>query len=1763
MEKDTSPIPLEKETLTVHAYDWKIRDEFDDDGHCVIHAWCLDRNSNSYLLRFHDFPAFCHVELPMFVNQYRIEWSEYKAQQVFNTLSAILKSDAPYKHFYKTSKKLYYFRNGRKYPMMVLMFDTVKSMEKCRAILENPITVRDIGKIACRVWETKIPLVRKFLSLRNTNYSQWFTINARKVFDEEKISTIENEYIGDRKTLNPIDPNETKSWVTHPRILSFDIECYSSNPNSLPNRYLSKDVAFGVSCVYQQSGYPETREKHAIIYGDVDVSVMEGITVTKVRDEMDLIDKMSDLIVKYDPEIISGYNIFGFDYPYLNERLSKRGKEWKPISRIYNDHVKLTSISWGSSGYGHNDINFLDMEGRISIDMYPIFRRDYKLQLYNLDFVSKAFLGKGNGKHDVNYKDIFKAYDNQQKVWKHLVSTLTSITESVTLDDDRGKDEKGIKLWSKFELTFDKIDIDEINRWFQDITEDQTNKLIGYDRENVERAIHDYNEARNEMTRIMRYCDQDALLCIDLFDKISCWIGLIEMSNIVGVTLVELFTRGQQLRVLSQVYDFASKLGFIIDERIIPRMEYAGGFVYDPIPGLYHYIPCLDFKSLYPSVMRAYNICYTTFIPPELMDKIPDELCHVFDWYEDIEDEGDEDDPEIDENNKPKSKRVHFRYKFIKSPPGILPQILERMGNERDAVKKLIEVEKDPTTLVVLDKRQLGLKVSMNSVSGNTPIPCLIDGKFEYRNIEELAEKNSWVIDEDQNQVSVPKNIKVWSDVGWTDIKFVIRHPVREPLKRVLTHTACIDCTDGHSLLRPNGDEVKPTDLNIGDELMHRSLPLPNDMPDEPMRFSLKVESSLCYAYGRLYSQIHNEECEMIGLFHTSRGEAIISNKVFQMNLNDRLNFFTGYYDDNFKIHKEKNCIVTSSSILLAQLNYLIESLSYHTSISIDNENYKLNFSESELLNDKILSMTAIKFNKDEYIYDLETENHHFAAGIGNMIVHNSMYGALGAQNGGKLPLVEAAACVTSKSRDSIKLVNSYLESKGKRIVYGDSVTGDIPILCRDGSQIFYRPISQLYDEKNWIFRGGKEYLQHDKNLEVWSDKGFTRIKHVMRHKTNKRIYRIITSNGIIKATEDHSLLNSKGEEIRPNQVNVGYRLMSKKLPELDGDILHKYANMIGKNTRMIIDNKLGSQQELYVIMDNVLKLNHESRLQFYYGYIGLNGDTNNDFYTTENGYLASVIYHLSKSLNWSVICDFKNNEYSLRIYRTNKFISVLNTDGVIKRIENLGFIDDYVYDLETENHHFAAGVGELIVHNTDSSMPDLGITNPKTAYDEAKQWAKDISALFPPPMEVELDWMAHTMFNICKKKYAYIKMDKKGDPIMDPDNIGTKGIALARRDNCPFQRQLMRRVLWNVLTKKPMKETLEIIVDDCIKLMSGCVPWRDLIMIKGLGSNYKSPSYFMKIFGDELSRIGKPANPGDRLEYLIVTSKGVEGKQLLGYKMRLPITYLERLKSDEAEKIDYIYYIEKILKNCIEQIFKVGFQDQIAILEAKYLDMDQCKVFKTLRDRGYGPALDQLMMQNNHDKSIVIDILLDSEIGKIVKQLKSCYISKRGKFISRITKEPIKILLKIILQKMELTNYIKTLVPVAEIPKLTQIKLKIVQDQTQLVSQQQQWINKNVPQPQLSPIKLNISRPEVQPSPIKLNISRPQSQPQPSPIKLNISRPEPQPSPIKLNISRPQSSPIGLNIPTIKIPTLSNQNQTLVLPVSKVLGNQTQFPTI
>jgi len=127
----------------------------------------------------------------------------------------------------------------------------------------------------------------------------------------------------------------------------------------------------------------------------------------------------------------------------------------------------------------------------------------------------------------------------------------------------------------------------------------------------------------------------------------------------------------------------------------------------------------------------------------------------------------------------------------------------------------------------------------------------------------------------------------------------------------------------------------------------------------------------------------------------------------------------------------------------------------------------------------------------------------------------------------------EIASAVTACGRAIIEFTRQYVESKGYKVVYGDSVTGDsiINIFPYFGNKCLKIKIEDLFTHISYT-DGDKEYCNICAFTDSVSSKGFgctKQIKYVMRHKTNKQIYRVTCDNGYyVNVTEDHSLIAGK-----------------------------------------------------------------------------------------------------------------------------------------------------------------------------------------------------------------------------------------------------------------------------------------------------------------------------------------------------------------------------------------------------------------------------------------------------------------------------------------------------------------------------------------------------------------------------------------------------------------------------------------------------------
>lgn len=166
------------------------------------------------------------------------------------------------------------------------------------------------------------------------------------------------------------------------------------------------------------------------------------------------------------------------------------------------------------------------------------------------------------------------------------------------------------------------------------------------------------------------YCVKDAYLPLKLMEKLMCLYNYTEMARVTGVPINFLFKRGQQIKVISQLLRKIKDLDLVIPVEFSKAKQgtigYQGASVLNPKPGFYKDpVATLDFASLYPSIMMAHNLCYTTLLNPRDIQRLGyKESVH----YE----------------------RSYNGISFVKSEvkKGILPQILHDLISARKKAKQ-------------------------------------------------------------------------------------------------------------------------------------------------------------------------------------------------------------------------------------------------------------------------------------------------------------------------------------------------------------------------------------------------------------------------------------------------------------------------------------------------------------------------------------------------------------------------------------------------------------------------------------------------------------------------------------------------------------------------------------------------------------------------------------------------------------------------------------------------------------------------------------------------------------------------------------------------------------------------------------------------------------------------------------------------------------------------------------------------------------------
>lgn len=830
---------------------------------------------------------------------------------------------------------------------------------------------------------------------------------------------------------------------------------------------LEGDPVTMIGSTFLNYGSAEPYLNHCIVLGGcapVEGATIEAVPIidgNKLEAEKTVLLKWAELVQQENPDIIIGYNIFGFDYEFLFRRAEETHcvNEFLQLSRRRNEFcgkrerndptnisIENTKIAIASGEY---DLRYVVMSGRLQVDMYSYFRRNFNLSSYKLDDVASQNISDDIKKiANVDHPTLGKCTELYTKnlIGLHagdfIHIEVSSFTSDYYMDGKKFtvlaiEEKEGYKVLLIVDHHADIIDKTKKLRWGMakdDVSPQDIFRMSNGT--NAERAV------------VAKYCIQDCNLVHHLMRKIDVLTEYMEMANLCSVPINFLVFRGQGIKLTSFVAKKCMEKGYLMPDLEKGKLDggYEGAIVLPPKTKIYidEPVACVDYSSLYPSSMISQNYCHSSKVwakEYDLAGKLVKEegekdragnyIYYGLSNYEYVEVEFDtfewRRNPERPAAKAVKTKvgkRVVCWAQLPNNEKSVMPSILMELLKAREDTKKKAKKAADPFMANILDKRQLAYKVTANSLYGQcgartstfyekdvaasttatgrmsityarriieeiyadrvcetknhglimtnaeyvygdsvaeyTPVYVRVEGKYlDIVKIKDLAEKYGELNEVDKPAWRMCKepgkqtkevcemrvDVETWTEKGWTRLYRVIKHRLapHKKIVRVQTLSGWVDVTDDHSLLLKDGKdgspkEISPKDVGLWTELLHHDLDLTT--------------------------------CE----FYKTRN---------YVSAQEYLDTFTNQVDS----------LIINNCIDAAYVYLLLRSRGFHVkqkAMGTSNMSYTLTYQRQPFEEaDTIHEMEALS-GYNGYVYDLTTENHHFAAGIGSMIVHNT-----------------------------------------------------------------------------------------------------------------------------------------------------------------------------------------------------------------------------------------------------------------------------------------------------------------------------------------------------------------------------------------------------------------------------------------------------------------------------------------------------------------------------------------------------------------------------------------------------------------------------------------------------------------------------------------------------------------------------------------------------------------------------------------------------
>ena len=556
----------------------------------------------------------------------------------------------------------------------------------------------------------------------------------------------ENDTIGEDERVNvaykvPYTSVEAFAGISIPMyVLSYDIEVYSASGN-FPMSSNREDEIIQIGMSFRWSDDLMTPvERYVLISGTCEASDSD-VKYVSCTNEQDLLLKFKKYIQAEDPDMIVGYNTFGFDDGYIAERCTMHRielqlgrsdtRQWGTRSEMIKTEKKTFELASGKYA-----VRYFDLPGRLPIDLLLSIRREQNLDSYKLDNVASTFLRDKVTEIVIISGAETRMYEIHTKSTRGLFAGNYVRFDIVTNTINPYADGKKFKVKEVFPKKF-IVELDDGNylKTFDDISAEDRKRLewsFSKDDVSAQDMFELHKKGPADRSKIAKYCIQDCDLVLTLMAKLDTLVNARGMADVCRVPIDFIFLRGQGIKIYSAVAYNASKRGQIImaQESVDGDMSYEGAVVLPPKIGMYleDPIPVLDFNSLYPSNMIAFNIS-------------PDSLVYVKTFNMDgrkIHHEG-ADGPALDklkesytideisfdlknDDDEVIGKKTCGYAQPTADPTsiGLLPMTLDILLKKRKETRKLIEKTDDDAQKSVLNGLQLAYKVVANSVYGQT-----------------------------------------------------------------------------------------------------------------------------------------------------------------------------------------------------------------------------------------------------------------------------------------------------------------------------------------------------------------------------------------------------------------------------------------------------------------------------------------------------------------------------------------------------------------------------------------------------------------------------------------------------------------------------------------------------------------------------------------------------------------------------------------------------------------------------------------------------------------------------------------------------------------------------------------------------------------------------------------------------------------------------------------------------------------------------------